>query len=89
MKIDLSSFKDEKVILPGCAFVFAIMGMIMAFYRLDKEYVMYLFGFSNIALGALLRGLTHTPQSNAEQTVVTTVTPKPDPTKTTNSDGKT
>jgi cytochrome c biogenesis protein CcdA len=67
---------DEKVILPLFSFIFALMAIIIAFFHLDKEYVMYLFGFSNILLGALLRGLTHTPQSNADQDVVTTVTPK-------------
>jgi len=48
---------DEKVILSALAMFFAIMGTILIAYKVEKEYVVTVFGFVSMSLGALLRGI--------------------------------
>ncbi len=57
---------DEKIILSFMALTFAVLGLILIHWNSDKEYIMALFGFSNMLLGALLRGITHQTSPNNE-----------------------
>jgi len=63
---------DEKIVLCLMAFTFAVMALILVFYDAEKEYIMTLFGLSNMLVGALLRGITHqislTDQASTDQT---------------------
>ena len=50
---------DEKIILSFMALIFAVLALMLVSWKSDKEFVMTLFGFSNMLIGALLRGITH------------------------------
>jgi hypothetical protein len=85
MRTVLEWLLDEKIVICLMAQTFAGVTLLLIYWKADKEYVMLFGGFISMLIGALLRGITHQPQqTDSTQTVssTTTVSPKPDPTKT-------
>ena len=71
---------DEKIVICLMAIILSLVAILLIHWNAEKDYTMAFIGFVGMLLGALLRGITHSPaQSDSMQNVTseTKITPKP------------